>query len=236
MSPALLPLFVGPLRPYADVLVPLFFVGFFVAAGVAIYCRENTVVRRTYVVNFFLALLVVNLFVSIIPVPVVHWHKFSEPREAEKSFTVLRLVDEDGCEIRYNGEAPFEAENIGMQPLIEKMYSEETSAEERREIARYLLGEGTEFRRQVENQSFTRFLRYPAHGLTTWQKWKLERYSEFVAIRSYQVNATTNEAGTEVTSYSERRIDQWRPASPTEPRPPDRPPATCPPMPGGVTV
>jgi len=59
--------FVGPLRPYVGVILPLFFVGFFFAAGVAIRYRNNTVIRRTYVVNFFVALVVVNLLLSVIP-------------------------------------------------------------------------------------------------------------------------------------------------------------------------
>lgn len=217
--------FVGPLRPYVGVILPLFFVGFFLAAGVAIRYRHNTAVRRTYVVNFFVALVVVNLLLSVIPVPLFHWHKFSDARGPEESYHTMRIVDERGCEIRVDGEVPFEAENVAMQPLLNEMYGEYT-AEERRAVGLYLLEEGREFRRQVESESPTRFLRYPAHGFSTWPREKVERYDRFAAVRVYRVNLTTNAAGTAVESYDERVVDEWQPAGPAVPatRPSDCPP------------
>ncbi|MWG33673.1 hypothetical protein [Halomarina oriensis] len=218
--------FVGPLRPYVGVLLPLFFVGFFVAAGVAIYYRQNATVRRTYVVNFFVALVLVNLVLSVVVVPFFHWHKFSIARSAEESYHTMRIVDERGCEIRVDGEVPFEAENIALQPLLNEMYAE-YSAEKRRTVALYLLDESREFRRQVEADSPSKYLRYPAHGFTTWPREKVERYDRFVAVRVYRVNLTTNAAGTEVESYSERRVDEWQESGPAVPA---TRPANCPPV------
>ena len=79
----------------------------------------------------------------------------------------------------------------------------------------YLLMRGREYRSELENQSqIVSPAQFPAHGRTDiWTKEQLNKYSEFVGIRLYQVDIRTSDDGTEVVAYSKRRLMEYHDSS-----------------------
>ncbi|MFC6835070.1 hypothetical protein [Halomarina ordinaria] len=186
-----------------DLLVPLFFVGFFAAAIVAVAFAGNRYIRGTYLAGFFTVFIAVNLFVSVIPAPVVHWHKFSDVRDQDQTHYELRVVDAEGRELQYDNKATLGANGVAMADLHREMRTERT-AEGNREMGQYLLDRATRYRSSVEEERPWRFLRFPPHSTTgTWTPQRLSNYDEFVGVRLYRFNVSTSEDGQEVTDTDE---------------------------------
>jgi hypothetical protein len=200
------------LRPLYDVLVPLFVVGFFLAALVAIALSDNRAVRRTYIGGFFALLIVVNLFSPITPAPLMKWHKFSEVRETEQTEYVFRVVDTQGAELAYDEAATLSAGSVALATVQQRMRTE-FSSEKNAAVARWLLDRADVHREKVTAQPFSRYLHFPRHGLSNeWTPERLDGYSEFTAVRLYRVDLTLTEDGTEVTSYTETLVYEYHEA------------------------
>lgn len=207
------------LRPYAEFILPLAFFGFFLAAGLAIYYRRNRRVVTSFLAGFLVVMLLFQTVMPVVVTPFMNWHKFSNPREPTEVRHEIRVVDADGNELRYDNEATLAFNGVRMSALHRQM-REEYSEERNREVARFLLERAREYRTQVERGTPrrgatwteegvrpSRAIRFPAHGHTsTWTADQLSEYSEFVGIRLYRMEVVTSEDGTEVVSYTERRL------------------------------
>lgn len=197
------------LRPLYDVLVPLFVVGFFLAALVAIALSDNRAVRRTYIGGFFALLIVVNLFSPVTPAPVMKWHKFSEVRETEQTEYVFRVVDAQGSELAYDEAATLSSGTVALATVQQRMRTE-FSPEKNAAVARWLLDRADVHRDRVTAQPLSRHLDFPRHGMSNaWTPARLDGYAEFTAVRLYRVDVTLTEDGTEVTSYTETLVYEY---------------------------
>lgn len=197
---------VDMVRPYLGVVVPAVFFGFFVVAGVAIFWGRNRYVSRTYLVWFFTILLVVNVAISVIPIPFVHWHKFSDPRPQEQTRYMLRVADADGDEIRYDNKATW---NVGgaNRATIRAKFRGEFDAEQKRVVSSYLLQRANDRRTRLQRPPWVRFLKFPPHGTgSTWTRENLAEFGPFVSISMYRVEVVTSEDGREIVSSSEDRV------------------------------
>lgn len=201
------------MRPYASLVLPVFFVGFFLATLAALVCSENRYVRRVYVGGFFTLLLVTNLFMPVTPAPLVKWHKFSEIRPTEQTKYEIRVVDEAGNEIKYDNKATWKASGMAMR-VVQNELLEETAPDEKRETSQYLLRKAREHRAHLGDRSPSNALRFPPHAtVNTWTAAELEAYDRFVGIRLYRMELETSRDGTEVTGYTEAVVYEYAPDS-----------------------
>ncbi|WP_318568765.1 hypothetical protein [Salinigranum marinum] len=202
--------FIDLLLPYAGLVVPLFFVGFFVATFVGILASENTYVRRTYIGGFIALLVLSNLLVPAVPAPITQWHKFSELRPTEQTHYQFRIVDASGNEIVYDDKAIWSVGGISMRFAHDQIL-EGATQEERDEAARYLLSEAREYRAHLRDRSPGHFLRFPPHGVAgTWSYSDVEPYDRFVGIRLYRLEIETSADGTEIVEHSEEAVYEYR--------------------------
>lgn len=189
-----------------DLLVALFVVGFFAAAVVAVAFGTNRTVRRSYLAGFFTVFVVVNLFVSAIPAPVVHWHKFSHVRPESQTHYEFRVVDASGTELAYDAEATLGTDTVSMSKL-HHLIRTEFSHEKNTEVAAHLFERATEYRDGVERRPLARFLRFPPHSTTgTWTTADLGEYDEFVELRLYRLDVETSADGRTATIADETRV------------------------------
>lgn len=201
--------FIDLLLPYASLVVPLFFVGFFLATFVGILASENTYVRRTYIGGFMTLLVLSNLLIPVVPAPITQWHKFSELRPTEQTHYQFRIVDASGNEIVYDDKAIWSVGGISMRFAHDQVL-EGATQEERDETARYLLSEAREYRAHLRDRSPAHFLRFPPHGVGgTWSHSELEPYDRFVGIRLYRVEIATSADGTEIIDHSEEQVYEY---------------------------
>jgi hypothetical protein len=188
------------------VVVPLFVVGFFAAAIVAVAFGTTPAVRRTYLAGFFTVFITVNLFVSAIPAPVVHWHKFSGVRDETQTDYEIRIVDAGGDEIAYDSKATLGANGIVLTDLLREMRTEHSEAENR-EVFAYLFEKAQRYRDNVERRPPSRFLRFPPHSTTdVWTPETLDDVGEFVELRVYRVDLEVSSDGREVVSHEEQLV------------------------------
>jgi len=219
------------LRPFAGVVLPAIFVGFFIVTGVALALQGSQRVRRTYLAGFMVALLLFQT--SIIPLavpPFVTWHKFSGPWDQERVVYEVRVVDDNGRELKYDDKATLAFDGVRMTALHNEM-TEEYSDEKNRVIAEYLLQRAATYRSGIERGdpqrglvwtatgiNPTQLLRFPAHGHTVaWTAEQLDGYGEFVGIRLYRVTFVTSPDGTEVTSYEEQVVFEYHEETASDP-------------------
>lgn len=197
------------LRPYMDLVVLVFFIGFFLAALAAIVCNENRYVRGAYVGGFISLLLVTNTVVPVAPAPLIQWHKFSEIRPTEQTRHEIRIVDASGNEIRYDDKATWKTNGVAMR-TVRKGLLRDATPKERREIARYLLRKAREHRTHLRDRSPLHVFRFPPHGTAnTWTVTELDAYDRFVGIRLYRMEFVTSPDGTEVTDYTEEVVYEY---------------------------
>jgi hypothetical protein len=199
-------------RPYLSFVVPAVFFGFFVVAGIAIFWGRNRYVNRTYLVWFFTIFLVVNVVLSVVPIPFVSWHKFSDPREQEQTRYEIRVADGHGNEIQFDEKSTWKAMGIRMSGLRTKMRSE-FDARQKREVSRYLLRKANERREKLQRQSWNRWgrwallVRFPPHGAGgTWTAEKVAGFDEFASVRMYRLHIVTSEDGREIVSSEEELV------------------------------
>ena len=119
-----MPALIDMLRPYSDLILPIFFIGFFVVTFTSVYLYKNDRIRTTYITGFLVLLLVMNTVAPVSVLPFINWHKFSDPRAAEQTTYEVRIVDANGRELRYDPKATLKSEGVYMLPLPTKMANE----------------------------------------------------------------------------------------------------------------
>lgn len=197
------------LQPYRVAVYTLFFVGFFVATLVAFVLHRVRFVRSTYVAGFFALLLVVNLAVPVHALPLVHWHKFSEPRAQELVWHEVRVVDSNDRELVYDDRATLGVDGVTMEDLQREMRTEYTHRKNC-EVSRWLLERARLHRDRMTTQSPLDWLRFPPHGLNNqWTAEDLQGYDAFVGLRIYELRVVTSADGSEVNARDETKVYEY---------------------------
>jgi len=114
---------IATFQSYVDVLLPLAFGAFFLVTAIALAFNRRRYVRRTYVAGFFAVLVTINL-VGLPVLPMMYWHKFSEPRTESQTSYEFRLVDTDGDELRYQTEATLAVDGVTLASLQQRMLTD----------------------------------------------------------------------------------------------------------------
>jgi hypothetical protein len=196
------------LYDFIGVLAPLFFVCFLLCTLVAILFGRKRYVRTSYIAVFFSLLVVVNL-VGAPALPLIDWHKFSDPPPQTYVEYEFHVVDADGNELDYDHRATLFVDGVTMSPLHKRMLNA-YSPGKNEGIACYLLNRAREYRTTVQTRSLLHFLRFPPHGLeNTWSAEGLSRYSEFVGIRLYRLEMNTSTDGSEIGSSSGKTVFEF---------------------------
>lgn len=196
------------LKSYADLILPLFFVCFFLATLIAMRYNRNGYVRKTYISGFFVLLLVMNLTGPQV-LPLTQWHKFSDPYPQTYVDYELRVVDAGGDELDYDYRATLTVDGVTLRLLEEEMLTEYMEAKNER-VACYLLRRARVYRTRLSTRSPLHLLRFPPHGLgSTWSESEISEYGRFTGVRLYRINITTSADGTEITSYSEHVMQSY---------------------------
>lgn len=201
---------IGAVQSSTSLLLALCFVAFFVVTAIALAFYRRRYVKRTYVAGF-LAVFVTTTLVGLPVLPMMHWHKFSEPRPESQTHYHLRLVDSEGDELPYPTEATLAVDSVSFGALTTKMRTEYTPQRNRR-IARYLLERARDHRHAMGNRSMLRYPRFPPHSLLeSWDEETVRSHSRLVGIRLYRIDLTTSADGTRVTSRSETLVREFYP-------------------------
>jgi len=191
------------LRPYSSFILPAVFLGFFVAAAVAIGFYGRWRVRHAFVTCFFVALLLFNFVVPMAPLPFMSWGHFAEPTTETETYFEFRLVDESGREVKMDSRLTIEFDTISTGSLRRSMRTE-YGDEKNEAISRYLLSQASVYRSQVGEQPLHERVRYPSHSMTSvWTPELLEAYDSFIGIRIYNMTFVTSGDGTDLVRYEE---------------------------------
>lgn len=211
------------LLPYAEYVVPVFWFGFVGYAIVAIIFYRHRFVRSSFVAVFFIGLIFFNTISPVVLLPYTNWHKFSSPRPDTLESTSMRLVDENGEEIRYPAKATLAFSAIQLGTLQEQIVQGRFSEKKTEEIARYLIVLAENYRDRVQNPSSLRYVRYPPHHPTPQGWLENEDYdAEFVGIRIYRTKTITSSDGREIVGREEELLVEIFPESVPSDQPVDK--------------
>jgi len=208
---------VEALRPYADLLLPLIFLGFFFLSTLAIIFSDRKYIKKSYVSGFLVVLLLFQTIMPLYITPFINWHKFSSERPAESAGYEVHIVDESGNEIQLDRKATLAFNGVASIPS-EQMVTN-NSNETNQEIAQWILKRTSEYRAEVERGEPTRgavpsdvwnlphrLYRFPAHSVGAWTADELSGFSEFIGIRIYYVQTETSSDGSQIVSQSEELV------------------------------
>ncbi|WP_237713461.1 hypothetical protein [Halococcus hamelinensis] len=191
-------------------MLQICFVAFFVGTAFALAFHRHRYVKRSYIAGFLVVFLVVNL-TGLAVLPMMHWHKFSEPRPESQTHHSVRLVTAEGEELSYPTEATLSADSISFSAVTRKMRTEYSPAQNRR-LTRYLLVRARDHRQAARHRSALQYLRFPPHGfLGSWDEATIRSDVPLVGLRLYRTNLTTSPDGTEVRSRSETLLKGFYP-------------------------
>lgn len=140
-------LVVDLLKPFAEFILPGFYVAFVGGTLLMLALADRRFARRLWLGGFLSALLVVTVLGAPI-VPVVDMHKFAEPTPEEQTYHELRVVDEDGQEIRYDTRAVPPVQGTRTSALGHRMVHRYDDGR-RLELAAFLIREAEEYRESV---------------------------------------------------------------------------------------
>lgn len=182
-----------------------FFVGFFVAAGIAIRFARNPLVRKGFLAGFFAVLVVVALVAPVQPLPMIHWHKFSQPVPQEQTQYQFRVVDEEGRELQYDVAATLKVDGAYLHRYASEFVA--ADRDEQREVGAYLVERANVHKATVEDRPLIRYLRYPpGYVRERWTPEKVAPYGTFVELRVYELTTTTTADGREVVDVEEELV------------------------------
>lgn len=196
------------LRPHVELLFPLFFIGFFIAALIGIAFNTNSKVRNTYVVGLFLIIIFFNVTGGTL-LPITHWQKFTQYTEQDQTVHEIRVVDANGNELHYDHRATLGVDGVTIF-IMQQELMEDRPREEKVRRARFLLQRANVYRERVESRPVTSYVRFPPHGLDNiWTPKRLDGYAEFVGIRVYRIDIDTGADGQRLTSASETLVMEY---------------------------
>lgn len=190
---------------HKNLVVPLFFVAFFLGTFAAAFFYRHRFVRPSYLAVFFTCLLLVNLTPSGYEIrPMEDLHKFSGVPPEEKVNYLIYVEDSAGRELRLDRRViPTVSPNDDVARALAYCTQEEST-----EAGRYLLFESREYRERIEQGSPgpAEWVDFPRHQQDfQWTEDELEQYGEFVTLKVYRLHLHFEEGGWELTS-TEREL------------------------------
>lgn len=194
-------LIVDVLKPFADLILPGFYVAFFAGTLVLLALKERRYARRLWLTGFLTALLVITVLGAPI-LPVVDMHKFAEPTPEEQTYHEFRVVDEDGDEIRYDTRAIPPMQGTRTSALGSAMVNR-YGDDRRLELAAFMLDNAREYRSDVEagGPGGAERLQPPRYvDEERWTAAELSGHSRFESIRVYRHTIVFSADSTEIES------------------------------------
>ena len=190
---------------YRRLVVPLFFVLFFLGTFAAAAFYRHRFVRPGYLTVFFACLLLVNLSPSGYEIrPMEDLHKFTGIPSEEKVNYLIYVEDSSGREIRFDRRVvPTVSPNDDVARALAYCSREESAA-----AGRYLLQRSRAYRDRIEAGGPTLVERvdFPRHQQDyRWTESELDGYGEFVTLKVYELHLHFEEGGYELTS-TEREL------------------------------
>lgn len=222
------------LRPFREFILPGVFAGFVLGTALALALThwrvgsrfgpadsrplswllpaDGAVFRRLWLGAFFSGIVVTSLIGAPI-VPFVDMNKFSERTDDEFTYYEIRMVDEDGAEIRYDLRAVPPVSGASRHTRLAGMMINDFSDAERLEMAAFLYESAVEYRAEIESGQMPLHERFEAPYYSQeppWEASEMEAMSAFESIRVYELTIVYGEDDTEIVDRSERerlRID-----------------------------
>lgn len=192
-------LIVDLLQPFADLILPGFYVAFFAGTLLLLALKERRYARRLWLTGFLSVLLVITLLGAPI-VPIVDMHKFAEPTPEEQTYHEFRVVDADGDEIRYDTRAIPPMQGTRTSALGSAMVNRYDD-ERRLELAAFMLENAREYRAEVESGGPSAAERLQPPRYVDEERWTaadLADHSAFVSIRVYRHRIVFSADSTEI--------------------------------------
>lgn len=195
----------------------LWFFGFFVFCGIAIYFNrtgsvprriplDRSHVRKGFLAGFFCFLLVPGL-VGLTIWPHYQWSPLDSPGQQNTDHYDIYVVDTGGDEIRYDARA---VPPLTRSPILKygsrmaRSYDNETN----REFGAFLLDRARSYRTDVAaDDEFPHPWTFPRGEVSyEWSSETLSNYDEFVAIRVYEYQTRLSEDGSDVEYHRRRPV------------------------------
>lgn len=192
---------VDTLSPFADLILPGFYLAFFGGTLLMLVLKHRAFARRLWLVGFLSSLLVVTVLGAPI-LPVVDMHKFSQPSSEEQTYHELRVVDADGNEIRYDTRAVPPMQGTRTSGVGHWMV-ERFDDERRLEMAQFLLSEAEEYRAELlaDGRDGLERLQPPRYvDEERWTAADVRGLARFESIRVYRHTVVYDEDSTEIES------------------------------------
>lgn len=192
---------VDALSPYADLILPGFYLAFFAGTLLMLVLKERAYARRLWLAGFLSVLLVITILGAPI-LPVVEMHKFPDPTPEEQTYHELRVVDEDGNEIRYDTRAVPPMQGTRTSRLGRWMV-ERYADEKRLEMAGFLLDEAEEYRTELLADRRRPLERLQPPRYVDEERWTaadVRGLSRFESIRVYRHTVVYSADSTEIES------------------------------------
>lgn len=192
---------VDALSPFADLILPGFYLAFFAGTLLMLALKHRAYARQLWLGGFLSALLVVTVLGAPI-LPVVDMHKFPDPTPEEQTYHELRIVDEEGNEIRYDTRAVPPMQGTRTSRLGRWMVEDYTD-EERLEMAGFLVGEAEEYRTELLADRREPLARLQPPRYVDEERWTasdVRGLSRFESIRVYRHTVVFSEDSTEIDS------------------------------------
>lgn len=192
---------VDALSPFADLILPGFYLAFLGGTLLMLALKHRAYARRLWLGGFLSSLLVVTLLGAPI-LPVVDMHKFPDPTPEEQTYHEIRIVDEEGNEIRYDARAVPPMQGTRTSRLGRWMV-EDYSDGQRLEMAGFLVGEAEEYRAELlaDRRRPLERLQPPRYvDAERWTASDVRDLSRFESIRIYRHTVVFSEDSTAIDS------------------------------------
>lgn len=179
---------------YFPYVVALGFLSSVVCTLVAVRRADDPRVRKSFLAVFFAGLLVVNLAPVPALLPFSNLHKYTGTSSNPTTYYDVYVVDADGNELRYDGNA---APPAGTLIRFGRGIATEYSEPKATATADHLLDRGRSYRGRVESgRGVGPHVDFPPHALgDSWDAETLSAYDEFVTLRVYHVELHYTESG-----------------------------------------
>lgn len=225
---------IDSLRPFADYILPgvfgIFILGTVIALALTdldvtggirftnrwipnrLQRNNRSVFRQLWLTTFFSGILVTTLIGAPI-LPFVEMNKYSDSTSEELTYYEIRMVDENGAEIRYDLRATPPLAGGSRQSRLGGMMVNEFSDEKRLEMSTFLFESAVEYRAEIERgeSSWRERLEAPYYSQEPpWRRNELKGMSGFDSIKIYERTIVYGEDNTEIVNREDRerlRID-----------------------------
>lgn len=205
------------LGPIADLLLPAIYVSFLAGTAVLLALADRPLARRVWLVGLFSGLVVVTL-VGAPLLPFVDMNKYADSTDEEFTHYEIRMVDENGTELRYDTRAIPPVKGGTRHSRLGAMMVESYSEEKRLELARFLFESAVDYRAEVESGGSRPLERLEAPRYVDsepWTRQDLSPMGSFESIRIYERTIVYEEDNSGIASHEERERLEFDPETGT---------------------